>query len=699
LETSPHPNVAFKEQDRIAPLLTVEDLRVELPLSHGVLHPVRGVSFELQRGQTLGIVGESGCGKSLTALALMGLLPGAARITAAKLQLEGRDLLAMSQAELARTVRGSRVAMIFQEPMTSLNPVYTIGRQLTEAMTLHRQCTHAEALSRAIELLERVGISGAARRMGQYPHQISGGQRQRVMIAMALMNEPEVLIADEPTTALDVTIQAQILRLLAELKEELGMGLVLITHNLGIVSRVADRVAVMYAGEFVETGRTADLFSDPMHPYTRGLLAAIPKAGTSRASARLGSIRGIVPSLVGHIRGCAFAARCDYARAGCVEAPPVRTGGPERTYRCVMDVAEARAVRAVAAASPTSGARTFPERSVPLIAAQDIVCHFTVKRGLLGKAQRLSAVNGVTLEVRHGEVLALVGESGCGKTTLARVLLGLLPSQSGQVKYSGAPIEALGLRALARKVQPIFQDPYSSLNPRRTVGEIIRRPLDVHDVGSRDQRAGRVRDMMALVGLSERLLHSYPNQISGGQRQRAAIARAIVMHPEVVICDEPTSALDVSVQSQILNLLTDLLDELDLAYLLITHDLAVVRHMATRVAVMYLGEIVETGAASAVFESPRHPYTQALLASALTVTPGAGVPDNRMGASFPNALEMPSGCKFHPRCPAAMPICSSSSPPVTGTEEAFVRCHLYPVAGPAPYAASRAISITRRTSL
>ena len=578
------------------PLVEVRDLRVEIDVPGGTLHPVRGVDFILEQGHTLGIVGESGSGKSLTALALMGLLPARARLTAQALRLGSRDLLALSARAMAREVRGARMTMIFQEPMTSLNPVYTIGRQLAETMVLHRACTPVQARRRAIELLERVGITGAARRLGQYPHQLSGGQRQRVMIAMALMNDPEVLIADEPTTALDVTIQAQILRLLAELQRELGMALILITHNLGVVSRIADRVAVMYAGEFVETGTTERLFATPRHPYTQGLLASIPQPGRLEPGARLGSIPGIVPSMLGEMRGCAFAARCAHARAVCREAPPpVRRPDAASTYRCVMDEAETAAlqthgVRAMVSADDAT--QTIAAPKAPLLAAFDLHCRFDVKRGMFGRTQALHAVNGVSLSIERGEIVAVVGESGCGKTTLARMLLGLIAPQAGRVLLDGAPLGALSGRTIARRMQPIFQDPYSSLNPRRTLGEIVRRPLDVHGIGSAAQRRRKVEEMLARVGLPQRLLHSYPSQLSGGQRQRAAIARAIIMEPQIVICDEPTSALDVSVQSQILNLLLDLRDQLGLTYLIITHDLAVVEHVATRMAVMYLGEIV-----------------------------------------------------------------------------------------------------------
>jgi peptide/nickel transport system ATP-binding protein len=664
------------------PLLDVAGLAVDIPVAGGVLHAVRGIDIALERGETLGIVGESGCGKSLSALALMGLLPAQARRTAARLMLGETDLAALGPRALAREVRGRRMAMIFQEPMTSLNPVYTIGRQLTEAAVVYGRGKPAGARSRAIELLERVGITGAERRLAQYPHQLSGGQRQRVMIAMALMNSPELLIADEPTTALDVTIQAQILRLLAELQGELGMAMILITHNLGIVARIADRIAVMYAGEIVETGTSAALFRDPRHPYTQGLLAAIPQPGVKPPGSRLGSIRGIVPSLVGTLRGCSFARRCDHARPSCASTePPLRSLDGERTYRCVIEPGEVlpapRAVEDAAHAPSEAAAQAMPV----LLSGRDLHCEFPVRRGLFAPSRPLRALDGVSLDIRRGEILALVGESGCGKTTLARVLLGLLAPDAGSVVLDGTALPRLPRRDVARRVQPIFQDPYASLNPRRTLAEIIVRPLEVHGIGTSAERRAKVSELMSLVGLPPQLAQSYPNQLSGGQRQRAAIARAIVMAPALVICDEPTSALDVSVQSQILNLLLDLRERLGLTYLMITHDLAVVQHMATRVAVMYLGEIVETGDAAELLSSPRHPYTRALLDSALTVVPAAGIPDNRMGASFPNPLERPSGCTFHPRCPSALSVCALRAPPLVGDGASVVRCHLHSEAG------------------
>jgi peptide/nickel transport system ATP-binding protein len=479
------------------------------------------------------------------------------------------------------------------------------------------------------------------------------------MIAMALMNSPELVIADEPTTALDVTIQAQILHLLAGLQRELGMAMILITHNLGVVARVADRVAIMYAGEIVETAPTAELFAAPRHPYTRGLLDCL----------QLGSIPGMVPSLVGEVRGCAFAARCPQVQPVCrTDAPPIRQRGAGHSYRCVLRDEPRHGMETAAAGSvSTIGSEV-------MLAARNVSASYEVSAGFLRK-QTLRALRDVTLELRKGEIFALVGESGCGKSTLARVLLGLLRADTGAVQLSGEPLS--GFKPLARRVQPVFQDPYSSLNPRKTVAEIIRRPLDLHRIGTPAERRRELARMMELTGLPERLAGAYPNQISGGQRQRVAIARAIIMKPEIVLCDEPTSALDVSVQSQILKLLLELRDELGLTYLFITHDLSVVRQLATRIAVMYLGEIVEIGDARSVLDAPRHPYTRALLESVMTVAPGAGVPDTRIGHSFPNPLDIPSGCAFHPRCPAAMPECSGAVPLATRHDAVTVRCHLY----------------------
>ena len=660
------------------PLLRVEDLSIDLALANGTLHAVRNVDFTLNRSEALGIVGESGCGKSMTALGLMRLLPGAARLTARKLSLGESDMNAMSEREFVRSVCGVGMSMIFQEPMTSLNPVYTIGRQLTETMLIRDTASKTQARDRAIHLLEKVGIPEPEQRLHQYPHQLSGGQRQRVMIAMALMNGPDLIIADEPTTALDVTIQAQILHLLADLQRELGMAMILITHDLGVVSRTVDRIAVMYAGEFVETGTAREIFTSPRHPYTRGLLECIPESGTALDNGRLGAIAGIVPSLIGNIQGCAFKNRCPVAVDQCW------TRTPE-----AVDVSPGRACRCHLAAENPVEARLAPEANdrlepvetgegdpVPVLATEGVDCVFKVRRSIFAKTRELRAVDNVSLDLRRSEVLALVGESGCGKTTLAKIILGLQPASNGRIRFDGKPLNSVDQRDRARRIQPIFQDPYSSLNPRKTIGQIIQRPLDIHEVGDPDGRRRQVEEIMEMVGLPDRLIHSYPSQVSGGQRQRVAIARAIVMRPEILICDEPTSALDVSVQSQILNLLLDLRDELGLTYLVITHNLAVVDFMATRIAVMYLGQIVELGNKHDVINTPSHPYTRALLGSVLSLNPDAGLPALELGAGFPNPLDLPSGCRFHPRCPQATAECPTTMPDLRTKGGSAARCLL-----------------------
>ncbi len=678
-------------------LLEVRDLRVTIPLDEGVLRPVRGISFSVGKGETLCVVGESGCGKSLTSLSLMGLLPSRAQVEATTLRFAGEDLLKLSDVQM-NSIRGNRMSMIFQEPMTSLNPAYTVGNQLEEAYLRHHRGRKREARERAIYLLEKVGITGAAERLGQYPHQLSGGLRQRVMIAMALMCGPQLIVADEPTTALDVTVQAQILRLLKDLQREFGMALILITHDLGVVARIADRVAVMYAGEIVETGTAHEVFGHPLHPYTQGLLDCIPIPGRIEAGQRLGSIPGIVPSLLGTLDGCAFSNRCRFAQPSCQAGQvPERSPSPGNLYRCLYEPAERQsginALEQELPRSPGVGVRpadlskAIPQiGSTPLLQAQDVVRSFALPGRFFGPKRTLRAVNGVNLRVMRGETLALVGESGSGKTTLARMLLGLLAPSSGQILFDGAPLSGLDRIATARRVQPIFQDPYSSLNPRKTIASIISLPLRVHGIGDAATQARAVRDMMEQVGLSPRLADVTPNQLSGGQRQRVAIARALIVKPELVICDEPTSALDVSVQSQILNLLQDLQKELGLTYLLITHNLAVVEHIATRVAVMYLGRIVEETTASSLFRQPRHPYTQALLESVLTPQPGLGLPQDRLGIAFADPMNPPSGCHFHPRCAARMDICSSQAPVRALDGDTVVECHLYST-GAAPRAA------------
>ena len=598
------------------PELEVDDLSITINTPAGVLHAVSHASFRIMPGQTLCLVGESGCGKTMTALSLMRLQPTAAHVQANHIRFRGRDLQGLSEYDFA-DLRGNRIAMIFQDPMTALNPVYTIGNQLVEAYQRHRDTGRQAAIERAEYLLERCGISNPRARLRQYPFELSGGLRQRMMIAMALMCEPSLIIADEPTTALDVTVQAQIIHLLRGLQRELGMAMILITHDLGVVANVADQVAVMYAGQVVETGSVADIFETPLHPYTRGLLAAVPSA--QERGHRLGTIGGVVPSLIGDHHGCLFRNRCSQAIPACGEDVeiPVSLISEARTVRCI------RAQESITAALHVIGSVRNPSSNnpAPVILSCSTVSKSFPQRGFFKSQPPINAVENVTLDIRKGESVAIVGESGSGKTTLGRVMLGLLEPTSGTINLGGKPLSALSNEQIAQRIQPVFQDPYSSLNPRKTVRQIIAFPLQAQGIGSRAEQRERAADIAQKVGLPKRLLDSYPIQMSGGQRQRVAIARALVVQPEILILDEPTSALDVSIQAQILNLLHDLRTGLGLTYVFISHDLSVVKHMSDRIAVMYRGRIVELGATEEIFNNPQHDYTKMLFSSILEPKP------------------------------------------------------------------------------
>jgi peptide/nickel transport system ATP-binding protein len=653
------------------PVLEVRGLSVEIAVEGGVLHAVRGVDLQVGRSETLCIVGESGCGKSMTSLALMGLLPSRARRSVSHLRLSGEDLAAATPARM-EALRGDRMAMVFQEPMTALNPAYSIGNQLVEGLLRHRPgTTHAAATTRAVGLLEVCGVGQAADRLRQYPHQLSGGLRQRVMIAMALMTEPSLLIADEPTTALDATIQAQILGLLARLKRDFSLAVVLVTHNIDVVRHVGDRVAVMYAGEVVETGAKADVLAHPAHPYTRALLSCVPTDAPRRAGERLGFLAGTVPSLVGALRGCQFRNRCVLASAPCAgEVPIQQVGGRGHTYRCVIAPHALPTRTALANAGATGAIGAAPAPSTAALALRGVEVTYTLGGTWFARRARLRALRGVSLDVQHGQALGIVGESGSGKSTLARVMLGLEAPAAGSVLLKGVPVADHGRAARARILQPIFQDPYSSLNPRRSVADAVRLPLDIHGLGSVTDRDATARRMMDLCGLPRRLAHALPSQLSGGQRQRVAIASALVMRPEIVVCDEPTSALDVSVQAQILNLLQDLRAELPLTYVVISHDLNVIRCLADRVAVMYLGAVVEEGPIDDVFAAPAHPYSRVLLAATLH---GSG--RTELVGEFPNPLQPPTGCAFHPRCARAQSVCLVQTPILGAAGARRVACH------------------------
>jgi peptide/nickel transport system ATP-binding protein len=649
-----------------APILAIDDLHVHFVTSQGTVRAVEGVSYVVHPGEMVAIVGESGSGKSVSALAVMRLLPPAtARIVKGSVRFEGRSLLDLDEEEM-RQIRGRSISMIFQEPMTSLNPVLTIGLQIKEPLTIHLGMSEAEATARAIELLTLVGITDPASRLAQYPHQLSGGMRQRVMIAIGLACNPKLLIADEPTTALDVTIQAQILELMKDLSRRLGIAVIIITHNLGIVARYADRVNVMYAARLVESGAAERVFARPLHPYARGLLAAVPRLDRGRTS-KLATIEGAPPNLLNPIEGCRFRPRCRFALDACQHVPAFREVEPGHFAACHR-TPEIERLDAAPPAAPAAAAETAGAGAKAVLDIRRGSKFFPVGGGLFsGPAKLVRAVNDVSLTVRQGETLGLVGESGCGKSTLGRLVLRLEEPTGGEILFDGVDLAHMKRRemiAIRRRMQVIFQDPYSSLNPRMTVGQIIGEPMHVHEILPRDKIDGRVAELLQVVGLFPYMALRYPHELSGGQRQRVGIARALAVNPEVIVCDEAVSALDVSIQGQVINLLEDLQHKLGLTYLFIAHDLAVVRHISTRVAVMYLGRIVELADAAELFSNPKHPYTQALLAAAPVPDPVVERtrPRTIIRGELPSPLNPPPGCVFHPRCPLATEECKMSVP-------------------------------------
>ena len=688
-------------------LLAVEDLHVRFLTEAGTVHAVRGSSFTVAPRQTLAIVGESGSGKNATAQALLGLVPEADVSGTAR--FEGRDLLGLEDEEL-RLIRGRRISMVFQDPLTSLHPLYRIGRQVSEALLVHTDIGRDAARRRAIELLGMVGIPRPQERFGDYPHQFSGGMRQRVMIAMALALDPALIIADEPTTALDATVQAQVLELLVKLQDELGTSLILITHDLGVVADLADKVMVMYAGRPVETADSRGVYYDTHHPYTQGLLRSIPVTG--RAGSRLPAIPGQPLSMLTDPVGCSFAPRCPHVFDRCrSEEPALRAvaGDDEHRSACWLD-ARPNPAPAAAPAADTSKvtepatpgprqrtpaepvartpaepvARTATEpvartATEPLMRLSGVVKHFHVGGSPLmpGRVRAVvHAVDGVDLVVERGETLGLVGETGCGKTTLARCMAGLYPLTGGEISFDGKPMSEVPARELRRDIQVVFQDPYGSLNPRRRVGSIIAEPLRIHRIGDRSSRRDRVRELMELVGLNPEHYERFPAEFSGGQRQRIGIARALAVEPRLLICDEPVSALDVSVQAQVLNLLQDLRDELGLTCVFISHDLSVVEHVSDRVAVMYLGRMLELSTARELYRRPRHPYAAALLSAASIPDPDRARARKRIVVTgdVPSPVTPPDGCRFHPRCPHCQQKCRTEEPELV--PESFDETHL-----------------------
>jgi len=655
-------------------LLEVENLHVHFVTTRGVVRAVEGISYKVRPGEVVALVGESGCGKSVSSLAIMRLLAQpAGRVVGGRILFQGRNLLDLSEDQM-RAIRGRDIAMIFQEPMTSLNPVLTVGFQIMEPLLIHLGMTKEAARARAMELLQRVGIPDPERRLDQYPHQFSGGMRQRVMIAIGLACNPKLLIADEPTTALDVTIQAQILKLMKDLSRDLGIALVIITHNLGIVARYADRVNVMYAARLAEQGSAAEVFAQPLHPYTAGLLRSVPRLDQPRGR-KLETIEGLPPNLLDPPPGCRFAPRCPAKQDACLAAlPELAPVAPHRYSACLRADELARVgptgLGLQSATREATVAKTL-DRATPLLSVRGLKTYFEVATGFKALATQqgvVRAVDDLSFDVFRGETVGLVGESGCGKTTVGRTLLRLERATAGEIAFGGINvIRAQGdeLKRYRRQIQVIFQDPYSSLNPRMTIGEIIAEPMLVYRLAP-DRRAARakVAELLAQVGLFEYMIERYPHELSGGQRQRVGIARALAMQPSFIVCDEPVSALDVSIQAQIINLLEDLQQKFGLTYLFIAHDLAVVRHISDRVIVMYLGRVMEIADRDTLYAEPLHPYTRALLDAVPIPNPAleAGREHRVLGGEVPSPLNPPRGCVFHTRCPLASEECKANIP-------------------------------------
>jgi peptide/nickel transport system ATP-binding protein len=715
----------------MATVLEIEDLSTHIQLTKSVVQAVGNVSLTVNAGETLGIVGESGCGKSMTGLSIMGLLPPGGSIVGGSIKLGGRELVGIRPEEL-RQIRGNEIAMIFQDPLTSLDPTKTIGYQVAEPVRLHRGASKAQALERAVEVLSLVGLPRPKERLDDYPHQLSGGLRQRVMIAMALACEPQLLIADEPTTALDVTIQAQILDLLADLKDRLGMAMLLITHDMGVIARHTDRVNVMYAGRVVETAAVSELFSEMRHPYTQALLASIPRLSQDARKA-LHAIPGLPPDLSNPPEGCRFAARCMLATDKCrSEEPPlvgetsahlfscwhpvsgplaleiIPSGGPDAdSIGLAAPVSEAGFVadvpieipaasadsplavadRPAAPADATDGAADRDGK--PLLDLRNLVKEFPVRSGaiLQRKVGAVHAVSDVSFSVEAGTTFGLVGESGCGKTTIGKLIVALEQPDSGSIALGDVDVTRLrgsDLRRKRRDLQLMFQDPHASLDPRMRVGAIIGEPLAIQRLGSKQQQRDRVYELLGEVGLPRNAVERYPHEFSGGQRQRIGLARALTMNPRLIVADEPVSALDVSIRAQVLNLMKRLQQTHGLTYVVISHDLAVVKYMADRIGVMYLGKLVELGSADDIYQRAAHPYTAGLIATIPVPDPAVERAKESAGikGELPSPVNPPSGCRFRTRCPFAQERCEMEEPALRSFGTGHVAACHFPLQSP-----------------
>lgn len=697
---TPTPTGTDRPAPAQEPVLSVKNLAVRFPSEAGTVDAVRGISFDLHPGETLGIVGESGSGKSVTSMAIMGLLQDNARITGQVL-LQGTDVLTLSDTQMAKR-RGNVISMIFQDPLSSLTPVLSIGHQITEAIAIHNpKMTPEQRTARAAELLGKVGIASPEKRLKNFPHEFSGGMRQRVMIAIAMANNPSVIICDEPTTALDVTVQAQVLELLKVAQRETGAAIIMITHDLGVVAGLADHLVVMYAGRAVEQGPVERVFAEPAMPYTMGLLAAVPRMDVSSDLA-LASIPGSPPQLIDLPSGCPFAPRCPLASEECdVEEPALRSvnGSAHHTAACIKlettRSEDPRTIYSIEKHQESSLERKPRETRRTVLRAENLTRHFPIRsRMLKRRLGTVHAVNGVSFDLKESECLSIVGESGSGKSTALLEMMEMKPSPGTSLTINDVTLNhgttpSRSIRSLRQSIQMVFQDPMGQLSPRQTVYDILAEPLFTQGWKTRDVRP-RVFELLHTVGLRPEHADRFPNAFSGGQRQRIGVARALALRPQILVLDEPVSALDVSIQAGLINLLQQLKTEHSLSYLMVAHDLSVVRHISDRVAVMYLGRFVEVGSVDEIFDAPQHPYTQALL-SAIPV-PDPAVEKNRrhivLAGDPPSPTDIPHGCSFRPRCPlyAMLPaqkqtLCEDTEPPLevhdhTGADQQ-VACH-YP---------------------
>jgi len=676
------------EDHRIkTPVLKVENLAISYEIRKGEVPAVRNVSFEINRGETFGLVGESGCGKSTVAFGIVNFLGRNGKIVEGSILFQGRELRGRTEEELRR-LRGDQIAMVYQDPMSALNPSLRVGEQLSEVLIIHRGLSKDDAYEKCIDMLKRVYMPDPETMMMRYPHQLSGGQQQRVVAAMALLNNPALLIMDEPTTALDVTVEAAVLDLIDELRREFDTAIMYITHNLGVIARVSDRVGVMYAGEIVERAPVEDIFLKPMHPYTQGLMRCVPKLGLSKQSSYLYPIRGRVPSPTNLPPGCLFEPRCDLAREECRhKRPELRKVDHSHFARCHFAEETLGAKWEPPEELVSALAAPLPCAEEPILQVERLQKYYLQEQGTLislvglGQKQYVKAVDDISLEISKGRTLGIVGESGCGKSTLAKTIVGLEPLTDGEIEFLGfdisVPVSDRDLN-LIKELQMIFQNPDSTLNPSFSVGRQIARPLVRFKTVPRHQVREEAIRLLNAVKLDESYYDRLPRQLSGGEKQRVGIARAFAARPDLVVCDEPVSSLDVSVQAAVLNLLLEIQREFGTTMLFIAHDLSVVRFFSDYVAVMYLGKLCEVGSAEAIYAPPYHPYTEALLAAVPIPDPRAEQKRIRLSGTVPSALKPPTGCRFHTRCPRKIgTICETEEPLRRDDGDGhYIYCHI-----------------------